>query len=85
MLWEEMERRDATMYKFKGVGLREVDVMNKHGFTLIYREGKEWTGGIMYKFKGVGLSKVNFLINYDVMNKVIPLGRGRRGGVTLKS
>ena len=39
----------------------------------------------MYKFKGVGLSKVNVLINYDLMNKVIPLGRGRRGGVTLKS
>ena len=39
----------------------------------------------MYKFKGVGLREVNVLINYDLMNKVIPLGRGRRGGVIFKS
>ena len=47
--------------------------------------GYERTSGIMYKFKGLGLTKVNVLINYDLMNKAIPLRRGRRGGVTLKS
>ena len=85
LLWEGTERTDGTMYKFLGVSLREVDVMNKDGFTIIYREGKKWTGGIMWRFKGVGLRKVNILINYDLMNKMIPLGRGRRGGVTFKS
>ena len=39
----------------------------------------------MYKFRGVGLRDVNVLISYDLMSKVIPLGRGRRGVVMFKS
>ena len=31
----------------------------------------------MYEFKGVGLREVNVLINYDLMNKVLSLGRRR--------
>ena len=39
----------------------------------------------MYRFKGIGLRKVNVLINYDLMTNILPLGRGRRGGVIFKS
>ena len=33
---------------------------------------------------GGGSKEVDVLINYDLMNKMIPLGRRRRGGVTYK-
>ena len=69
----------------KEVGLRQIDVMNKDGFKIIWRERKERTGCIMYEFKGVGLREVNVLINYDLMNKVLSLGRRRWGGVTFRS
>ena len=80
------------MIKFEGGGaLREVDVLMNYnlitedGLRSTYMEGKQRKGGIMYKFKGVGLRKVNVLINYDLMTNIVPLGRGRRGSVILKS